>query len=170
MFLGERYFAAHEEGPVEHDGINYFRANSRSTVENGWENVTIDFRTGEFVDRLSAAIPSQRDPRSNLQYALQESRYGGAMDQKLNLDPVNLYLFNGVAYNDNEAGNIVWGATMHYLGFNRSFTSAAAHGGTYLLRGSFDEPWEVRAAQGGWDYHHAQHSNSKFPESLKRRN
>jgi len=112
-----------------------------------------------FIARTRDAIKGYDvDKETKLSYILRESqdREGALLNQKTNLSKTKLYAFNDMAYNSNEAGNVVWGAAMNIFGFDPAMTWISAHGGTMILKQRFDEPDEAEAAYNGsafiWNY------------------
>lgn len=83
-----------------------------------------------------------------------EQSVRGKMDQKTRTisDQSSLYVFNNTAFNRNEAGNIVWGAVMAFLGFSLSETIAYAQAYAMLSQGRSDEKEELNAIKEGWKY------------------
>ena len=152
LFVGDRFYAQHDQGDVTYGERNYFQANSRQTVAKfDWTDIDLDFRTGEFVTRFEDAIPKSDDQRSSFTYAYKES-VERKMDQKLELNKNRLYLFSGIVYNRNEAGNIVWGAVMNHLGFSLDFSRLAGHFGAIKVKGRLDERFDQRALTVGHRY------------------
>jgi len=89
--------------------------------------------------------------KGNAEVAIMKESVGGSLDYKnslyslLNIDRNALIQINGVAYNANEAGNLLWGMAIEY---NSSLLDPnwLAEAGT---RGRNDEPWEQRAISTG---------------------
>ena len=112
-----------------------------------------------FIARTRDAIKGYDvDKETKLSYILRESqdREGALLNQKTNLSKTKLYAFNDMAYNSNEAGNVVWGAAMNIFGFDPAMTWISAHGGTMLLKKRFDVHDVAEAAYNGsafiWNY------------------
>ena len=156
LFVGDRYYAQHDQGNIGYNDQNYFQANSQESVTlTAWNSVDASFQSGDFLNRFNGAIPLSNDPRSSFDYAKQESATEGRMDQKWELSKKSLYLFNNIAYNRNEAGNIVWGSTMNHLGFSLPFTRAAAHYGAIIDQHRLDESHDQRAIITGHRYYNS---------------
>ncbi|MCB1177209.1 MAG: hypothetical protein KDK36_06480 [Leptospiraceae bacterium] len=80
---------------------------------------------------------------------------GGKMDQKFHvLKDNNLYLFDNLLYNKNEAGNLVWGAVNAYLGvFSPELAQAYADIASIYVNNRRDEEYDQRAIRRGWYYY-----------------
>ena len=156
----DRYFVQNKEGNYIHNGKNFFRANSNATVTlyPNWNKVD---NTGAKI-RLAFdyAIPKDEFMKkvyrlfelARINYAKDESTDGGKMDPKEHIlrDETTLYIFDNIAYNKNEAGNIVWGAAMAYLGFDEEETLKWAQVSTLYRMGRPDEEEEQVAISRGW--------------------
>ena len=90
-------------------------------------------------------------------YAYEQSQIGGKMDQKSDVlkDEQTLYIFNEIAYNRDEAGNIVWGAAMAYLDFDLDEAKAYAQAYTMFMYQKLDQEWEQKAIGRGWMYYNS---------------
>lgn len=77
-------------------------------------------------------------------------------------------MFEGKLYNKNEDGNIIWGATLQRLGVPKIVTYAGAHGYTYYVYGTFDEPWDVAAWKAGWEYENQLEIDRRKQEMMER--
>ena len=134
-----------------------FRLTDQGTalIQSGsFEGFWSDWQTSSddlgFEGRVMASLEGYEwGQKIPLSYIIRESGYGGYMDQKLRLNSNMLYGFDGYANNVNEAGNIVWGATLRGFGYYNASTFLFAHGGTLKIAGRFDEADEVRAAMRG---------------------
>jgi RHS repeat-associated protein len=153
------YYVQSDQGNVEYDGKMYFLANSKETVElYDWYIIDTEFETGKFVEAFNAAKPEDMSSIffSPHLYAFDES-VGGKMDQKLFTlsNEMVLSVLNGIAYNKNEAGNIVWGAVMAYMGFTRDkaqeWANTASERGPNKRK---DEDWDQRSVGRGVDAYH----------------
>jgi len=162
-----RYFVQSDSGNYTYEGKNYFQANSYHTVESHESNVrynkiNVNFQSDLYQKAFNDSLPVNPIDRLYLKmfpgakelYALEQS-VGGKMDQKERTitDQSSLYIFNNVAYSRNEAGNIVWGAVMAYLGFSLSETIAYAQVSTQFRTGRSDEEEEIRALTEGWKFY-----------------
>lgn len=136
--------------------------------ESNWE--TSNGKTG-----FNSLLKNATEPKGSenaLSYTFRESKDGGNLDQKKNLDPNKIYGASSKAMNKNEAGNYVWGAALAKFGFSTSDAVNLAHGGTMYLeiisrpnregrgwslgdignrlsRARFDEPDEIDAIVAG---------------------
>nr|HMQ70793.1 hypothetical protein [Ignavibacteria bacterium] len=157
-FVGDRYYVQSDQGNVEFEGSNYFQALSYETIRDSWNFVDAAWGNSDFNNRVSDAI-SKYDPNNTtaISYAYIESHEYGKMDQKHNLKPGGaknakkyLYVYNNIALNWREAGNVVWGSAMRKLGFSYEVTYAGAQ--IYSLKkwGHFDQPNEVDAFSIGY--------------------
>jgi len=152
------FYVQSEKGNVEFQGERYFLANSQETATMyDWTSVDTDFETGKFIEAFNAAKPSDMSSLlfSKYYYAYSES-VGGKMDQKLDVlsDKTVLSVLNNIAYNRNEAGNIVWGAVMSHMGFSREealfFANEASERGSNKRP---DEEWDQVAIGRGVDHY-----------------
>lgn len=156
------FYVEDDKGYVEINGKKYFPANSNEKLspKTRYTEIDYDFEK-KFIIMLKDALPESRlilKALSQLDigrivYALVES-YKGDMDQKHNLEEDTLYLFDGMLYNRNEAGNIIWGAAMAALNFSLEQTKKYADLGTYLISKRSDEDNNTRAIVQGWKYYH----------------
>ncbi len=157
LFLSDRFFVRHPEGNLFIDGYRYFRCNSRATVEegNGWSGVDTTFETVAFHERRAAALAEWTDKslRGTFGFIKEQSKTSGHLDQKQNLAKGTLFLFDGVLYNRNEAGNIIWGAALRDMGIPEIVALAGAHYGSYCFTSRrLDEANDQRAIKAGWRY------------------
>lgn len=148
------YYVENNLGNIEYQGANYFKANSQQTVDlYEWSQVDTDFENGKFLESFKAAAPKWDVITKALLkdfYAGATSK-GGLMDQKeyiLN-DPSTLYVFKNIVYNMNEAGNIVWGAVMGFLGYSSIEARKIANDAAMILEGRPDETEEQRSINVG---------------------
>ncbi|GEM53760.1 polymorphic toxin type 44 domain-containing protein [Empedobacter brevis] len=108
-----------------------------------------------FIERES--IP--RGEESNL-----SGESNGQLDFKnggMNISPVGLHLVNGIAYNDYDYGNFLWGQAGKRLGFSHPTLSAGGHlnnaingkkDNPGLTNGIYDSPEDQRAIRNGYFY------------------
>ena len=168
FFLGERNYITDKGGDnrfrLGEQGLAVMKSENFEGFESTWES-----STGEkgLNARIIAATENYNPMEENVvNYALRESKDGGEMDQKLQLNPNKIYGFASNALNRNEAGNVVWGAAMNVLGMDPFGTYAAAHGGTLLLRGRLDERDESSAAMMGSFYMQNSQSGRQLYKTL----
>jgi RHS repeat-associated protein len=171
-----RYFIQHLEGDWmingDPSGNRFFECNSQATMQVYLQNsgvynssdVVTNFETQSFVGYYEAAKPASTETRSSFAYAYEESpntSISGKMDQKRNLSAAKLYVFEGKILNNEEAGNVIWGAVMYYLGFSmieskldadiakRVQATCDPYPGDYPLRP--DQINEQNAIEMGWE-------------------
>jgi RHS repeat-associated protein len=154
FFFGERSYITDKKGEnrflLGKQGLEVIKSENFEGFVADWETSTAE---DGLNSRITEATKDYDPMKENvLNYALRESKDGGKMDQKLELNPNKLYGFEGKALNTNEAGNVVWGASMRVLGMDPLGTYLSAHGGTLMLRGRLDERDESGAALLGSSY------------------
>lgn len=142
---------------MEFQGEKYFLANSEETATlYDWTSVDTDFETGKFVEAFNAAKPTDMSSIffSKYIYAGTQS-INGKMDQKEHVlrDETVLSVLNNIAYNKNEAGNIVWGAVMSHIGFSREEALFWANDASERINKRPDEKWEQAAVGRGVDHY-----------------
>lgn len=84
------------------------------------------------------------------------------MNQKKNLSISGLFIFNNRANDYREAGNIVWGATMNYLGFSLLESRAYAHLFTLYEYQHLDQLNEQKAIYTGYQYASEKRFSNRF--------
>ncbi len=156
----DRYFVLNNQsGNVQYGKDKFTIANSRETVTlyKDWNNVDPTFKYIKFVEAFKDALPNSRltDIKQILAYVIYQSKTGGFMDQKNHkLSATNtIWIMDDVAYNSNEAGNVVWGAVMRYFGIPEQNAKNFADYYTYITQGHPDEEWDQKAIHKGWGYY-----------------
>ena len=167
-----RYYVQSSQGNVEIDAMKYYETNSSETVilyADEMKRIDLNFQNYEYNKRVDAAMPDQiLDIIEKAKYVANESKTYGNIDQKQQLSDDTLYLFEKKLYNKNEAGNIIWGATLQRLNIPKILTSAGAHGYTLWVSGKFDETWDVAAWTTGWKYENQLEIDSRREQMMER--
>jgi len=151
------YYVQSNEGNVEYKGEKYFLSNSYETATMyDWKSFDLNFGNtdnGKFKQAFHDAKPDGIYEK-NL-YAFWESQPGGKMDQKAQVlkNETILYVLNNIAYNKNEAGNMVWGAVMFYMGFTKKEALEWANAASIQMNKRPDEEWDQRAISRGIDFY-----------------
>ena len=131
---------------VEIDGKRY-PANSQETVTlHEWSSLNKTYFEKDFHNTIAAAS----------QYASFSSVFneslGGELDFKNKLNKNELYLFDGVVYNTNEAGNFMWSYFLKESGYNDIVGGILANGGSLVSDIRLDEPHDIKAREAGLFY------------------
>ncbi|MBV6480149.1 MAG: hypothetical protein HGGPFJEG_02994 [Ignavibacteria bacterium] len=150
--FGDTYYVQSESGNVEYEGNHYFETLSEATVTQfkGWDRVVANWEsliTKEgFSYRLSEALDgAPSDLKDRYRYALKEGPSGRKLDQKRFLQKYSLYVFNNIAMNYEEAGNVIFGAAINKLGINLDIANIAGHLYSIGANKRLDEFNEVQA-------------------------
>ena len=105
------------------NGMTFFKANSKTTKDYYFSNtnsyspddIEIDFEFGLGRNLLYRSTNTANQNYGKYPIGLTyHSLTGKLFDYKENLLSNKLYLFDGFVYNKEEAGNVLWGATMAY--------------------------------------------------------
>jgi len=167
------YYVQCDQGKIEYNGEQYIQANSYETATlYDWKTVDMNFGAEKFVEAFTDAKPPQsNDPIDILLGILGVDKYewagtqsiGGKMDQKEHIlkDETILSVLNNIAYNKNEAGNIVWGAVMSYMGFSKEKALKWANDASLVVNKRPDESWEQTAIGRGVDFYQENKNNLK---------
>jgi len=162
------YFYYHPMGNTEVEatgkyanlnGLKFYKANSEVTSSfyfkfnfyYSFKNVELDFENSLGPIFVNAAL--NQDYNFLASHIIQQSLTGGIFDYKKDLSYGNLYLFDNMVYNKEEAGNILWGITMAHFNIPLDQTLAGANIYTLIKRLEFDEPNEQTAIMRGYLSH-----------------
>jgi RHS repeat-associated protein len=102
----------------------------------GFKGFESNWETSNGKIGFNSLLKNATEPKGSenaFSYTFRESKDGGNLDQKKNLDPNKIYGASGKAMNKNEAGNYVWGAALAKFGFSTSDAVNLANGGTMYL-------------------------------------
>ena len=149
------YFMIHNDGNLSIKGKNYFEGNSYASFFGDRKNSgmfnKVDTKTTKndaaIAKLVNATVPSN-ETVSNF---INESRNNKKYDYKNTVLSKNknnsktAYLFNGMLYNRNEMGNILWGATTGKLGMTDELVWIGSQSFTILDEGKTDEIGEQNA-------------------------
>jgi len=150
--FGDTYYVQNEAGNVGYNGNNYFEALSEATIMQfkEWDRVVANWESLQskegFSYRLLEALegaPSDLD--NKYMYVLKEGPSGRKLDQKRYLQKYSLYVFNNIAMNYEEAGNVIFGAAINELGINLDIANIAGHIYSIKANKRLDEFNEVQA-------------------------
>ena len=91
---------------------------------------------------------------------------GGNLDFKRQLSRRDIFVFEGIAMNRNQAGNFIWSYYLAKHGIGKSVDVALAEGASAVSwmktlgkrEFFFDEPWDTRARSMGRDYYNRSNS------------
>ncbi|KKO90758.1 hypothetical protein AAW12_14540 [Sphingobacterium sp. Ag1] len=156
----DRHFMQHNDGNYSYKRERYIQVNSKVTVigdereiGRAHEIAGFDGKLENFTAKLDGILNAAfKNVKGNALSMALESRGGGHLDFMKEFKPGVLYNINGIYYNNHEALNYVWGASLKKAGLPLPAPSIAKelfHMG-FHLRFEGNEPEHNRAINRGY--------------------
>ena len=175
LFFGHRYFVQHEKGIHEFEGENYFEALSEETVlQFDWNSIVADWSVSNSNDGFNTLLNKGTEDASNsfpenYLFVLKEGQQNKMLDSKQKLNKEFIYIYNGIALNYQQAGNVVFGAAVNKLNLEFNSTILGAHGYAIYSQQRLDEQNEIQAVTIGYYNHNSESFYFESRRTLKYR-
>lgn len=148
------YYLKHDNGNFEIDGEPYYRGNSYASFFGDRTNPglfeSIDESKMQDDKAVINLVNSNTPDNETFFNFISESGNNGDYDYKNTVlsedggkdNSKTTYMYNGILYNRNEAGNLLWGGTTAKLGMTNELTWLGSQGFTLLTERYSDEVGE----------------------------
>ncbi len=154
--FGDTYYVQSVSGNVEYNKSFYFEALSSETIFqfSQWSYVFSNWQHSNsiegFTERFKAAtMDAPNNMADAYTYVLRESSKG-KLDQKLNLNENTIYIYNNIAMNYQEAGNVIFGAAINQINIDLGIAELGGEFFSWIKNKRPDEYNEVQAYKIGY--------------------